>query len=117
MEVKTLISEKIPFSQIIEYRKRATIYFDQFRVGFYGNSAIEAMAYGIPVACWIRDDIKDCPVITEDLDVDKWVEMIYRILNESMIHLSIQTMFWCNEKHSYESVARQWNDLYELVTI
>lgn len=119
MKVETLVIENVPFKKVIEERKRATIYFDQFTVGFYGNSAIEAMAYGIPVAAWIRHEAlqKNCPVITEEKNADKWADKIEGILKNSMIHRSIQTKIWCDEKHSYESVARQWNDLYELVTI
>ena len=114
MDVKTLVIEDMPFRRVVEERKRATIYFDQFKVGFYGNSAIEAMAYGIPVAAWIRPDlnINGCPVITEDRDADKWVEKIFNILNGSLDAEKAQAKVWCDSIHSYESVAKQWNEIY-----
>ena len=120
MDVQTLILENVPFSRVIKERKRATIYFDQFNVGFYGNSAIEAMAYGVPVAAWIRPEVKIdelCPVITEDKDVDKWVERIYRELNGDLSTLSIGSVMWCHQKHSYKAVAQQWNKIYDIVTL
>lgn len=107
--------------EAVELRKKCTIYFDQFHVGFYGNSAIEAMQFGIPVAAWIRNtdhpSLIGCPVITVDKDVDMWVNEILSILGGNMEILSKRTKDWCDAKHSYQAVAHQWNDIYELTAI
>jgi hypothetical protein len=57
--------EGVSFPEAVERRKKSTIFFDQFRVGFYGNSALEAMQWGIPVACYLRPSkyLADCPII------------------------------------------------------
>jgi len=100
----------------IEEKKRATIYFDQFKVGFYGNSAIEAMQYGVPTACYIIDPamkyIEHSPIISGVKNAEIMAGGIINILQSSMEELSARTWEWCNGVHSYRAVARQWNDLY-----
>ena len=43
----------------VEYYKSADIIIDQLLVGWYGMVAIEGMALGKPVCCYIRDDLLD----------------------------------------------------------
>lgn len=38
--------------------RSADIIIDQLRIGWYGVLAVEAMAFGKPVICYIRDDLK-----------------------------------------------------------
>jgi hypothetical protein len=62
----------LSFDEGIERKKKSTFYFDQFLVGAYGNSAVEAMQFGVPVACWIapfsfsqaKGEWDNCPLIT-----------------------------------------------------
>ena len=113
----------VPFSEAVELKKKATIFFDQFRVGFYGNSAIEAMQYGIPTACYISEDaiwqakgrIGGCPVISTAKDKDAWVSLIINTLQSDMGELSKKTKLWCDGLHSYLAIARQWRNLYNLI--
>lgn len=113
--------EGLTFQQAMETRKRATIFFDQFKVGFYGNSAIEAMQYGIPVACYISPfarsrapKLRDCPVIdTSDLNIKHWVRTIISTLQSDMQSLSNKTKQWCDDIHSYQVIAAQWREIYE----
>jgi glycosyltransferase involved in cell wall biosynthesis len=124
MKIETVVIDNIPFKKVVEMRKEATIFFDQFKVGFYGNSAIEAMQFGIPVCAWISPQAKrqangflyDCPVITYDkLDPDVWAKKIEKILDGNLQALSIKTKRWCNHIHSYQSVAKQWESIYNAV--
>lgn len=116
-----VIKDNLTLEKSIELKKNCTIYFDQFTVGFYGNAAIEAMQYGIPVAAWIRQDVRErvfeCPVITVEKNVNKWVEAILEALGNNMKILSAKTKNWCDSTHSYQAVARQWKDIYELSAI
>jgi hypothetical protein len=124
MKIETVVLNNVPFKDIVEMRKEATIFFDQFKVGFYGNSAIEAMQFGVPVAAWISPQAKkqangflyDCPVITHDkLDVDAWAKKIEKTLDGDMPKLSIRTKRWCNHIHSYQAVAKQWENIYNAI--
>lgn len=122
-DVETKILEGIPHKKAISERKRATIFFDQFRVGFYGNSALEAMQYGVPVAAWISPQARSqakgvltgCPVITTDLNVRAWVRKIEETLDGDMEFLSRRTKIWCDAIHSYEWVADQWDNIYNAI--
>ena len=115
MKIETVITDNIPFKRIVEIRKEATIFFDQFKVGFYGNSAIEAMQYGIPTATWIvpRSLPRNCPVITAGRNTDYWAMLIEQTLDGDMDELSVKTKQWCDSVHSYQAVAKQWDKIYE----
>jgi hypothetical protein len=83
-----VVIEEKSHDYILKARQRATIFFDQFLVGFYGNTAIEAMQYGIPTANWISPmsveqgfKIKH-PIITYEKDVDKWVTGILQLIKD-----------------------------------
>ena len=122
-DINVVILEDMPFSKVVQQRKRATIFFDQFFVGFYGNSALEAMQYGVPVAAWIsplarsqaRGMLSGCPVITTDLEIGAWVKKINEVLDSDMEYLSRRTKIWCDAIHGYQWVADQWNDIYNAI--
>lgn len=119
--VNIRVLENVPFDAVIEERKKATIFFDQFKVGFYGNSAIEAMTYGIPTAAYIstlsrvQADLVDCPVISDHKKVPLWVRRIEETLDSDMDDLSIRTKQWCDKLHSYKAVAKQWDKIYNSI--
>ena len=55
-------------SQVIERCISADLCVDQLRIGWYGVFSVEAMALGLPVVCYIRDDLlhylpEDRPII------------------------------------------------------
>lgn len=116
---ETHIVSGITFKESIKLKQRASIYFDQFKVGFYGNSALEAMQWGIPVVCWIspmaieqaNGQLNGCPIINEDeSDAIKTAMKAIRSIENPKV--SLQTKEWCDSKHSYKAVAKQWVDLY-----
>ncbi len=138
INVETVLLENMPFNELMEQKKRATILFDQVRVGFYGNNAIEAMQYGIPTMAWISElsrtqakgQLKDCPIITHDkhqnycIEVNageyyynkvRWAYMISEILSSDMTELSHKTKLWCDSVHSYEAVLEKCNQIFKML--
>jgi len=117
--------EKKTFPQAVELKKQATIYFDQFRVGFYGNSAIEAMQFGIPTACFISDkaivqakgQLDECPVINASKNIDAWVDKIVEIMDSDLTELSFGSKKWCDDHHGYKAIAKQWDILYRQLAL
>jgi len=118
-KAETHIVSGITFKESIKLKRRASVYFDQFRVGFYGNSALEAMQWGIPVVCWLspmalqqaNGQLKDCPIINEDMSDPEGTAMrVIKAIESPM--LSHLTKEWCDNKHSYKAVAKQWSKLY-----
>lgn len=119
---ETHIVSGIKFAESIKLKQRASIYFDQFKVGFYGNSALEAMQWGIPVVCWIspmaieqaNGQLNGCPIINED-ESDAIKTAMKAIRSIENPKASLQTKEWCDEKHSYKAVAKQWVNLYKSI--
>ena len=69
VNVKLILVERIPNERALEIYRSADVIFDQCLMGNYGYFAIEAMALGKPVLCFIRDPEKyllypgECPII------------------------------------------------------
>lgn len=111
--------EGVDYETAVEMRKESTIFFDQFKIGFYGNSAIEAMQWGIPIAAWISNYDKlplFTPIFSNDKTIEDWVEMIEKMLrNGLMAFMSKETKLYCDEIHSYQSIAKLWDKLYKTI--
>ena len=90
-------------------------------VGFYGNSALEAMQYGIPTATWLSPmaiaqadgALRNCPVISSAKSVRGWTKMILKVLDSDLVALSKETKQWCDNVHSYKVIAKQWDEIYK----
>jgi len=110
----------VNFNQSLQIKQSVSIYFDQFMVGFYGNAALEAMQWGIPVTAWISPDaisqakgkLKNCPLINEDqsdpLATAGRIIAAYR--DQS---LTEATKKWCDSIHGYKAIAEIWVKLYQ----
>ena len=66
-EVRFEVVERRPWSELRETLAGADVVVDQVFMGWYGMVAVEAMALGKPVLCFIRDDFEpqlhDCPIV------------------------------------------------------
>lgn len=67
--IELVLVENVPNAQALEIYRTADIVFDQCLIGFHGYFALEAMALGKPVMCFIRDPARyllapeECPLI------------------------------------------------------
>lgn len=50
--------EGLSHPDALEHYRKATLVVDQIKIGWYGMVALECMAMGVPVLCYIRDDLK-----------------------------------------------------------
>src|SRR5262245_3198796 len=59
--------ERVPWTGLRDAMAEADVVVDQVFMGWYGMVAVEAMAMGKPVLCFIRDDfesrLRDCPIV------------------------------------------------------
>ncbi len=68
-EIELILVERLTNDQALEIYKSADLIFDQCLIGFHGYFALEAMALGKPVMCFIRkpDEYllhpEECPII------------------------------------------------------
>jgi hypothetical protein len=121
IKFELLMIEKKTYQQAVEMRKIATIFCDQFKVGAYGNSAVEAMQFGIPTACYLshfsfvyaKGKLDKCPILTAPKEVDKWVRLFEKTLTNDMGELSKRTKQWADDIHSYQSIAKLWDKIYK----
>jgi glycosyltransferase involved in cell wall biosynthesis len=61
-EVDWMLVERVPHAEALRRLRTADLVIDQLRVGWYGGFAVEMMAMGKPVVCYIREaDLRFVP--------------------------------------------------------
>lgn len=67
--IELVLVEKVPNARALDIYRTADIVFDQCMIGFHGYFALEAMALGKPVMCFVRNPKayllapQECPII------------------------------------------------------
>jgi hypothetical protein len=129
----------VSHSECLQRKRQANLFFDQAGresrralgvdtvVGWYGNSALEAAAHGIPTVAHLsrsaleaadraRGDVSGrCAIINTPLGVEgiaKTIRWFFDLSTEEQTSLSKATHAWVEEFHSYSAVARQLQALY-----
>lgn len=64
--VELVLVENLTFIEATKKYAEADIVIDQLNVGWYGGFAVEAMAYGLPVVCYLRPEDMDKYVPFQD---------------------------------------------------
>jgi len=129
----------VPYDECMKRKGRASLFFDQAGwhegtglrihdvIGWYGNSAIEAMAFGIPtiahlseVACERAEKagfpVRDIPVINIPRTCDGLVEAILLFAMQSPQErkaLSERTRQFAVEFHGYKAVGERMAQIYD----
>lgn len=67
LPVRLLLIENMPYSEVRNAYECADIAVDQVLYGWHGKFSLELMAMGVPVVCYIRDDLlsfrPDLPIV------------------------------------------------------
>lgn len=114
-EIEYMLLQNIPNSEVIEYYKKADLVIDQLLVGWYGGFAVECMALGKPVMCYIREsDLKYIPQrMREDMPIIKVTkETLYQQLKEMLDHkqdlaeIARKSRAYVEEWHDPEKIAK-----------
>jgi len=69
LPIELVLVEKVPNATALDIYRSADVVFDQCLIGFHGYFALEAMALGKPVMCFIRKPAEyllapdECPII------------------------------------------------------
>jgi len=96
INIELVLVEKLPNQQAIEIYRSADVIFDQCIMGNYGYFALEGMAVGKPVMCFIRKPAEyllhpeSCPIINTHISTLK--EDLRRLADnrEQLTELGIQ---------------------------
>jgi hypothetical protein len=73
LNIELTLVERVPNEEALDIYKSADVVFDQCLIGFHGYFALEAMALGKPVMCFIRKPDayllapKECPIINTSI--------------------------------------------------
>ena len=117
--VEFAVVERLPWTELRDSMLQADVVVDQLFMGWYGMVAVEAMAMGKPVLCFIRPDfearLRDCPIVrctTVDLH-ERLAELLAdparaRALGEA-------GRAWVEREHSHTRLARRLLALYESI--
>jgi glycosyltransferase involved in cell wall biosynthesis len=144
LQIKLNLIQGVSHAECIARKRKSTLFFDQagwqksnypgkhLTIGWYGNSALEAMVHGIPTIAHLDnaaldnaarlgvDMRKKCPVINVPMiygngGVEGMIENIerfFRLSKDERKELSLKTRKWVEEFHSYEVNSQQLADIY-----
>lgn len=111
-DIELTILEGRPHGEVISAIKNSDVIADQFIIGAYGRFAIEAMAYGKPVLCYLRENLfeknpiwDECPIVNANPDNLK--EKIKQLMDNKnkRIELGKKSRHYVEKYHSVEYVV------------
>ena len=116
--VELVLVEKVPNARALELYRSADIIFDQCLVGFHGYFALEGMALGKPVMCFIRKPADyllhaaECPIINTHVLTLK--EDIRRLVaeRESLHGIGKQGRAYIEKYFSVPAFSRRLDEAY-----
>jgi len=102
--------------------QKADIFLDQFVLGDHGMAALEAMAFGKPVVCYIKPAIaekypKDCPII--NANQDNLSEVLESLLNKGKLRYDIgrESRSYVEKYHDTTVLAYKLVEIYKEIMV
>ena len=93
------------------------IYLDQFVIGDHGVAAVEAMAFGKPVVCYLKPSVSmaqppDCPII--NANQDNLGDVLGNLIeNPSVLYeIGVKSRQYVEKYHDAHVIARQLAQIY-----
>lgn len=118
-DVELFLVEKVPNEEALKIYRTADIIFDQCLIGFHGYFALEAMALGKPVMCFIRKpreymiDHEHCPIINTHRDTVK--QDILHLINRrnELVEIGKRSRRYIEEHFSMTAFALRLEKTYQ----
>lgn len=115
------ILEKVSNAEVLKEISAADIVFDQLLAGAYGRLALEAMALGKPVICYLREDLKELyPHWNEssivEANIDNIKDILLKLLEMSQSErnkIGQTSKAYVNRYHSPEYVGNKLNQIIQ----
>jgi hypothetical protein len=104
-------------AQALEIMQKADIFVDQVVIGHYGMAAIEAMAYGKPVVCYIKPSLvaqfpPDCPIVNASEDtLESVLEELIRSAQRRHA-TGLRSRRYVEKHHDAVKIGSQLLDIY-----
>jgi hypothetical protein len=123
LPVELVMVERVPNDKALDIYRTADIIFDQCLIGFHGYFAIEAMAMGKPVMCFIRKPSEyllsheECPII--NAPYDRLEEILERLISDrgKLRALGMEGREYVENYFSMEAFAKRLKNSYECLGI
>jgi glycosyltransferase involved in cell wall biosynthesis len=118
IRIEFRLVENVPHEEAREIYRWADVVIDQLRTGWYGVLAVEAMALGKAVVCYIRDDLKHYLPHPPPLAVAN-PDNLYSVLKDLALHpeevrsLGQRGRMYVEELHDAEKVIDILLRIYE----
>lgn len=107
----------VPNNRVKEFIQDADIVVDQLLIGWYGTFAVESMALGKPVLCYLRADClsfkPNVPIV--NTNAHTVYENLKRLIEDPELRITIgrKSRKYVEEEHDSLKIGRMLVDLYE----
>jgi hypothetical protein len=116
--IELVLVEKLPNHEALEVYRTADVIFDQCLIGFHGYFALEAMALGKAVMCYIRKpeeyllEPQQCPIINTHVDTLK--EDLRRLVSsrDALDLIGLRGRQYVQQNYSREAFAGRLRRAY-----
>lgn len=112
-----LLIHGIQRNEALQLMQRADIFLDQFVIGHHGMAALEAMAFGKPVLCYIKPSLikeypPDCPII--NADQDNLADVLEPLLKDGKLRNEIgqRSRAYVEKYHDATKLAHKLVEIY-----
>lgn len=118
--IDLVMVERVPNDEALAIYRSADIIFDQCMIGFHGYFALEAMALGKPVICYIRHPERyllspdECPIL--NVHKDQLKERLRRFATDDRKELHViglRSRAYVERYFSVDAFARRLEGAYE----
>jgi hypothetical protein len=117
VEIELVLITGIPRTQVIDVMQGLDLLVDQLVSGSFGLTAIEGMALGLPVICYLHDqvavaDLANCPVIEANPET---IETVLRRLaadRRELVEAAGRGRGYVEKNYSVPALAVQLAELY-----
>ena len=104
-------------NEAIKWVQKADIFLDQFVIGDHGMAALEAMALGKPVVCYIKPSMSgkypsDCPIV--NASQDNLTEVLESLLTNGKRRCETgkESRAYVEKYHDAAALAHQLVEIY-----
>jgi glycosyltransferase involved in cell wall biosynthesis len=113
-----VLIEGMPRQKAIELIRKADLFLDQFVIGYYGMAAVEAMAYGKPVLCYMKPSLlagvpSDFPIM--NATADDLPEKMEALLSDGRLRRDAgeRSRVYVEKHHDAVQWARKLTGIYQ----
>jgi len=122
-QVTLELIENLPHIEAMAKYREADLVIDQLFAGWYGGLAVEAMAIGVPVMCYLRKEdfrslnpkmIQDLPIINVNRNnLEQKILDFLKLTDEEILELRRDNRRFVEKWHDVEEIAEQVLNHYD----